>query len=291
MYLSYSIPPKSKNLITAARERVYNDKIKYWRVRAGQFANPCTTPHSSSGSPRVVLNPHRHSYDSGIDVRSQASSGRESWQSTITNSSASPESVRSESSTGTRGQGILQLRVPPVRQLQPIPESMEVDIDDEDLAGHTIINDYNSSHGEVNIAVNLVKYITLTYIKLEERDAAGDSLLHTAAAHGLPLVVLALLKQGANPNSINSQGQSIWFSTAKAFDNVECKLSQEWDTELHHQRGRLVDCLSLLEQWPGFSTVQSSAPSTPDSPGKEKDHHLSHTQATATSSKNAFWPW
>jgi hypothetical protein len=177
---------------------------------------------------------------------------------------------------------------------------MEVDIADEDLAGHTIINGYNPSNGELSIAVNLVKYLTEEYIEIEERDATGNSLLHTAATRGLPLVVLALLQKGADPNSINHQGQRIWFSTAVALQDVENELSKKWETSLHYQHGRLVDCLDLLERAPGFSVPQSAAPSRHDSSGKERDNfpcvpsqhrHVRHIQAAATSFKKAFWPW
>jgi Ankyrin repeat len=192
-----------------------------------------------------------------------------------------------------------QQRAPLMRQLQTITESVKVDIDDVDLAGHTIINGYNPRDGELNIAANIVKYITAEYVKLEEKDAVGDSLLHTAATIGLPLVVLALLQHGANPNSVNKKGQSIWFSTALAFESVERALATQWEEGLHYQRGRLVDCLDLLERAPGFSMPHSSVPSISTAPGKDKvnflyytpqQYHVGHIQAAATSFK-VFWPW
>jgi hypothetical protein len=282
------------------RERVYNDKIKYWKVCAGQFSGSGTAPPSSLGSPGASLKSHRLSDDSGVDVRSLTSSGRESRQSTHTTTSTSSDETRAEFGYEIIGQKVQYQRPSAANRLETIDEAMQVDISDDDLAGHTIINGYTPRDGELNIAVNLIRYITDEYIQLEEKDATGHTLLHTAATRALPLVVLALLKQGANPNSINNQGHRIWFSTALELDRVEGELSRGSEPHLHHRRGRLVDCLDLLERSPGFEMRRFLVPSKLDSPGAKGDifshiqtHHqrVGYMQAAAASFRKAAWPW
>jgi len=131
-------------------------------------------------------------------------------------------------------------------------EDMKVDIIDEEAPGHSIINYYVPRSGEMILADSLERYITEKGIELEERDAEGHTLLHTAAMRGLPLVVQRLLGKGANPNSRNNQGIRILCSTTVLLGKVN--LCKESALCLQHERlrGRLIDCLSSLERSPLF---------------------------------------